>query len=615
MAYANVNSIFHGLGYSYGSGSSPSVALDRSGTVLEVHKNEYGVDLYYKLGNVKRGTIHWEDSRRYDTGATPQVALNNKDVAVEVHKNELTGYTLFYRVGDVKELTVDWGQSIRISHGRTPAVALNDHGSVVEMHKAEYWNELWYNVGSVKDQKLTWLGGAKLPGKGITPKVALNNAGVVVEVHRDNTSNRLYFRVGTVAGNRVGFEGAHLFGNGADPSVALLDDGTVIVTFERGKELFRRIGRVINAATSIQWDADAIHYDDGLYSSVAAAAGMSVEVHEGKTLKSLWFSNSLLTNRASWMNDRLNTLGDRPLRTLVLPASHDAGMYGKGVIEQLGKTQSLSIWGQLTAGVRYFDLRPRWKSGSGRFVMYHGPVDGPSLSEVLADIKRFAGEKDRRELVILKFSHFNNIDDARYKMLTDQISASLDPWLVKSAPKGKRLAEMTLNEYLVNGKTAILVVVDGDHPVRRKTPGYWVYRDWYSSTPGEGDFRVHDVWSDTHIFNDMKDDQFKKFVRYDGVMQHDRSLVCDLFLLSWTLTAPTYVWWFSMEANRRLGRYLQELSRPNYYRQIPNLLYVDYVEFARVTDVAIMENERPLPVSDNASRPKRSATKRPRAAA
>jgi hypothetical protein len=286
-------------------------------------------------------------------------------------------------------------------------------------------------------------------------------------------------------------------------------------------------------------------------------------------------------------------------------------MYGRGTFEQLGKTQSLSLWGQLTAGVRYFDLRPRWKQSSRRFVMYHGPVDGPPLSEVLADISRFAGEKDRRELMILKFSHFeSDIDDNKYKLLVDQISASLDKWLVKSAPKGKRLAEMTLNEYLANGQTAILVVVDGDHPVNRRTPGFWVYRDWHSRTPAVGDFRVFDVWSNDHRFEVMKDEQFDHFALYDGLMQHDRSLVCDLFLLSWTLTAPTYVWWFSMEANRRLGRYIHQLSRPNYYRQIPNLLYVDYVEFARVTDVAILENERPLHASEKAKRPKGVAKKR-----
>jgi len=63
-------------------------------------------------------------------------------------------------------------------------------------------------------------------------------------------------------------------------------------------------------------------------------------------------------------------------------------MYRPGVIESCAKTQELSIYDQLEYGIRWFDLRVRW-TGS-KLVMYHGPVDGPDLADILADFKKSA---------------------------------------------------------------------------------------------------------------------------------------------------------------------------------------------------------------------------------
>ncbi len=177
-------------------------------------------------------------------------------------------------------------------------------------------------------------------------------------------------------------------------------------------------------------------------------------------------------------------LGSRPLADLVLPASHDSGMYKDG-IAVLGKTQSLSILGQLENGVRYFDLRPKW-TGS-EFVIYHGPVNGPELSEVLGQIATFA-LAGRRELIILKLSHFAGIKMGTiFDNLTNQVSAAIGQWMVKARPADKRLAEMTLNEYVANGPAILVVVDDDDYSVAKRKTGFWVYRDWNSTNPAAGD--------------------------------------------------------------------------------------------------------------------------------
>jgi hypothetical protein len=287
------------------------------------------------------------------------------------------------------------------------------------------------------------------------------------------------------------------------------------------------------------------------------------------------------------MQDRLESLGDRPLKYLVLPASHDSAMYQSGFPESLARSQDLTIYGQLSHGIRYFDLRPQWDDG--KLFLHHGPVKGPKLAEVLDDVRRFAGE-GHRELVILKFSHYEGFHDGAYKGLVKQIKTSLGPWLYTSLPRGKRLADVTLAEY-VRRTAAVLVLCDGSYPLDHRSEGIWVYRDWDSAQPEQGDLRVFDQYANTMSYAAMKTDQFDKFNRYDGKCKARRDVPCDLFLLSWTLTPPTNVRGFAAEPNRNLAAAVKELKVPNRFGCVVNLLYADYVDSARVTDVAIRQNQ------------------------
>ena len=84
----------------------------------------------------------------------------------------------------------------------------------------------------------------------------------------------------------------------------------------------------------------------------------------------------------------------------------------------------------------------------------------------------------------------------------------------------------------------------------------------------------------------MKKNQFGKFNDFNGFCEN-KVTPCDLFLLSWTLTFPTAIWSFAQEPDRLLGNDIRELTIPNQYGQIVNMLYVDYVEYARPADVAL----------------------------
>lgn len=579
-----MKNVCYGLAEEYDQGSKSQVAINKHNVVLEVHKNEAGYSLYYRVGSVDKATIKWGASTNYDSGNDPSCAINGNNIAVEVHKNE-AGSSLYYHVGTVSGEKVNWSDSKKYDSGIEPAVAMNDSGVVVEVHKTQspFSNSLYYHVGQVDGSKINW-GSSHSYDSGSVPKIAVNNHGDVVEVHQSQSYAKIWGHIGKVNGNKIDFGSSFEIGLGVRPAVALTDEGNVILSWVDGATLKQRSGQLNGG--SINWDAPT-DYDDGKRPSIGANSSLSVQVHPTETiLYGLWYSTSLITERSTWMQDRLAQLGNQKLSELVLPAAHDAGMYKKGMAI-LGKTQDLSIYEQLKYGVRWFDLRPKW-TGS-KFVICHGIIDGPDLSEVLQDIKRFA-EEGHKELALLKFSHFDNIDSATYPKLVSQINDAIGSWLVKSTPGGKRLADTTLSEYVSNGP-AMMVLVDGQLPVSNPKEGFWVYRDWDSGDPQNGDLCVYDKYSDTTDFDKMKSDQFEKFKEFDGKCKKDPSIPCDMFLLSWTLTPITGVWFESKKANRALGQAMVELPSINQHGKVANMLYVDYVEYARVTDISIIQND------------------------
>lgn len=81
---------------------------------------------------------------------------------------------------------------------------------------------------------------------------------------------------------------------------------------------------------------------------------------------------------ANWMRDLDATIGNRPLKTVVIPGAHDAAMF-KGMVDgDLAKNHDLDLAGLLDHGVRYFDfrlgyyLKPKgsifWQNQSGQHI-------------------------------------------------------------------------------------------------------------------------------------------------------------------------------------------------------------------------------------------------------
>ena len=353
------------------------------------------------------------------------------------------------------------------------------------------------------------------------------------------------------------------------------------------------------SGNSIVWNGSTSSYDNGVATSVALSdeiLGVSKAVQSNVNANgTLADSASLLIDRSSWMENSMGRIGGKTLGQITMPGSHDAGMYSSSGISVLAEAQDLTINQQLYAGVRYFDLRPHW-TGSD-LEIYHGPIYVESVQTVLNDVQAFMAT-NRKELVILKVSHFDSFDTGSdgtiytgeaYSTLTSWIQARIGTWLYTSLPEGARLGNIQLEKFLGSGGK-VLVVIDEAPQVANNTTGIWTYRDWDSGDPQNGDLVVFDEYSNVTEFTNMENDQFAKFNAYNGYAQNNPSVPVDMFLLSWTLTPPVDVWFTVTAPDSSLGMEVNDVPIPNSNGKVINILYTDYSEYSRSTDTSVYLN-------------------------
>ncbi|BDD07739.1 hypothetical protein FUAX_01710 [Fulvitalea axinellae] len=565
-----------------GNSYQSDVGMDKNGNIVEVHQSRSSYTIWYHTGKIKGNHIEWSSSRKYDTGRVPSVDLNDNGTVVEVHKtSSIFTNSLWYRVGRFSGNSVQWGDSHKYDSGSDPVVSVNNSGDVVEVHKSQSNLGLWARSGKVNtgNGTISWNRNSKYD-TGKNPSIAVNDNGLVVEVHESETKGTLYYHIGRLSSSDISWGPSRFYQTGSSPSVALLNDGTLVETHRSEglkNSLWRMVGKVNGDA--IEWTSGSEYFDDGQNPSVAFNGEYAVQTHQSQDLAGgIWASAGLFTDHGNWMRDLLPIIGGRTLGQVVMPGSHDAGMYETS----LGQTQDKNLYEQLKAGVRFFDLRP-----NADMEIYHGPVTGPSVDATLNDVRKFMDE-GAQELVILKFSHFKDFNGNVYANLKAKIKSALSPYFFEK-PTGARLADLTMNDFLEEGGK-VLILCDGNFSIDAPETGIYTYRDWQSGDPQAGDLVVFDRYSNTTDYNAMKNDQLAKFRDYNGRSQNGKA-DCDMFLLSWTLTPVTYVWGYSRPANANLAVEMDKIQ-PNANGFIPNILYTDFVQLSKATDASILLNKR-----------------------
>lgn len=579
----------------YDSGVQSHVAISRDNVVIEVHKAQASGHLWYHIGRIVEASTEWAPSDEYDSGQTPAVAINDANNIVEVHQSQGNS-GLWYHIGKYvppgapgMAPQVEWGGSRQYDSGANPGVAIDNRNRIVEVHKSQSNSGLWFRTGVIRSNgTIGWSSDAASQyDSGVNPAVAINDSGAAIEVHRSQGNSGLWYHVGKWSNGLISWGPGVQYDQGGDPAISISATGLVLEVHESavGGSLSCRTGRL--SGGHIDWYSPARWYGAGAGPSVATTSdGLhAVETHQSQVALTLWASASLIGDRGSWMEDTLEGIKDRRLSEIVLPGSHDAGMYETTVPQLAARTQDADLYGQLQAGVRYFDLRPHWNGSE--LVIFHGPIVAESVQTVLNQVRQFMTE-GHKELVILKFSHYDNFDSGTqdYGKLADMIVRTLAPWLYVKPSGSTRLADTTMGSFLTNGGR-VLVVCDGSYPISTPHTGIYVYRDWDSSDPASGDLTVYDEYTDTIDTASMVVDQLIKYSLFTGRCKNDTSVPCDLFLMSWTVTPITDVWDVCQTANADLGQSLAALRVPNAAGKMPNVLYTDFGDHSSATDAAL----------------------------
>ena len=178
-----------------------------------------------------------------------------------------------------------------------------------------------------------------------------------------------------------------------------------------------------------------------------------------------------------WMEKLPNEKQLSPLKDLVIAGSHNSGtsfldlnmeispdapselgsissVEGdlKSVIHNWSVTQSMTIYVQLLLGIRYLDLRVAYRAEDKKIRVVHG-LFGCTIEEVLDEVNRFLA-KYPKEIVILHFQHFYNMDQAAHETLACTLDASFSNILRAPGAQGPNV---TLQEMWENEKKVIVI--------------------------------------------------------------------------------------------------------------------------------------------------------------
>jgi hypothetical protein len=182
--------------------------------------------------------------------------------------------------------------------GVQSSVAAHPSGLVVECHKAQWSEEIWYRIGELGVERISWGESRKLDDTGYWPAVAISKEGYVIVVHSDRAAKnmaQLFYKVGKVDPNGdenqpiAWLTGSKNWDRGFHSSIAINDNGVIVGVHETGHDstgLYYRVGRLLNPAGGdygIQWDSGpwGIHYDEGINPHIAINNNNEVvQVHQ-----------------------------------------------------------------------------------------------------------------------------------------------------------------------------------------------------------------------------------------------------------------------------------------------------------------------------------------------
>ncbi len=302
-----------------------------------------------------------------------------------------------------------------------------------------------------------------------------------------------------------------------------------------------------------------------------------------------------------WMQNNLSLLGERTLRQICMPGSHDAGMSSFGTHTTFATddntlTQCVDILGQLKLGARYFDVRPVIAGGE-YLTGHYSSVDqlggswqgsnGQSVKSIIDDVNTFT--ENFKELVVLYLDGEKNTDVGNYSYrgfnqdewntLLQILAGGLNHLHV-NADAAVDLTTLPFKSFIGSGEAAVVVVLP-DSVELGAFDGKGFYR--------QKRFPVYNEYANSNNLDTMASDQLTKM----AAQRQKEEL--SFFVLSWTLTQDGNQAVFGPSirrlaetANANLQNKLLPACSSNCY---PNVIFMDNIS-TYVDEIAMRVNRQ-----------------------
>lgn len=265
-----------------------------------------------------------------------------------------------------------------------------------------------------------------------------------------------------------------------------------------------------------------------------------------------------------WMRALYPVIKDRQLRHVVMPGSHDAGM-GVWTSDHVGapantQTQGLTIYEQLVAGARYFDLRVVRQLGSGPDPLYLAAHvndemstlavggTGESVQDIIDGINRFYKETPG-EAIFLWVRYLNTVvGQPGIGLIGVQADTKLmEIWfdkfkLIENRCKGlsnsPTMDKKNMSDFMDSndGKGCAVIIFDADKSIQAGAPKLLPEEGIYNSS-----YLIrHDAYSNTNDIKKLNSTQIdwwrghaKRNVSNTGGPEEDSD---KFFISQWLLT-------------------------------------------------------------------------------
>ncbi|KAF2814969.1 PLC-like phosphodiesterase [Mytilinidion resinicola] len=244
-----------------------------------------------------------------------------------------------------------------------------------------------------------------------------------------------------------------------------------------------------------------------------------------------------------WMQQSLGSIGNRTLRHICMPGSHDAGMssYSPGTVGanfENTQAQYLDMYNQLLYGSRFFDLRP--VISDGNFVSGHYSEvesvwvggNGQSLADIISAVNKFTAQY--HEMIIINLSHTLNTDSnyadltqAEWNRLWDQLKG-INNLVLDPNPGNTDYTTKVLNDFIGNSPSVFVI----NQLPNGISLGNYATQGFFSSA----NFPMFDSYSDSNSAATMEADQLQKVKDNRNIVADDGARKDTFHLLSWTLT-------------------------------------------------------------------------------